>query len=173
MILQMIEKVKAGGKLHGFVRRTEDVPGVVDEDGEFLATRVLSGTRHRKKKDTHKGTPQEDGKDIIHKNCGKEMQKDLKNVRIIKLGMNVYRTSFYMPYDIGSGRIEIVTVGENGKSNKLHIREAKSISSCSGINVSGTDVYFSNMKSDAKVILEFSLVDTRDYAMEVNVYEHN
>ena len=34
-------------------------------------------------------------------------------------------------------------------------------------------VGFSSMKGNEKVQFEIALLDNRDYAMEVNVYEHN
>ena len=46
----------------------------------------------------------------------------LKNVRIIKLTNGKHKASFIVPKDVANGHIEIVSVGENGKSNKLVIR---------------------------------------------------
>lgn len=49
----------------------------------------------------------------------------------------------------------------------------KSISRCTGIKKSSEGVSFSSMKGNEKIQFEIALLDNRDYAMEVNVYEHN
>ena len=44
---------------------------------------------------------------------------------------------------------------------------------CTGMKKSSEGVGFSSMKGNEKVQFEIALLDNRDYAMEVNVYEHN
>jgi len=44
---------------------------------------------------------------------------------------------------------------------------------CTGIKKSSEGISFSSMKGNEKVQFEIILLDNRDYAMEVNVYEHN
>ena len=89
------------------------------------------------------------------------------------LGVGKYKVSFIVPKCIVSGYIEIVAVGENGKYNKLHIKTAKEVLNCCNVSSNGVIISFSEMKANEKTAIEFSLVDSRDYAMEVNVYEHN
>ena len=153
--------------------KNRNVPGMVDPDGGYSTTRNLGGTRHRTRKDTHRGKPSPGGHDTVHEKHGGDMNQALKNVRVIKKSRNTYRVSFILPRDIKAGHVEIVTVGENGKSNKLAIHAATELSGCTGIKSSAIGVNFSSMKGNEKVQFEISLLDNRDYAMEVNVYEHN
>ena len=150
-----------------------DTEGIVGADGGDPTTRNLSGMRHRSKKDTHKGSATPGGHDTVHKRYGGDINQELKNVRVIKTSRNTYRVSFILPRDIRAGHVEIVTVGENGKSNRLAIYSASELMGCTGIKKSSEGVSFSSMKGNEKVQFEIALIDNRDYAMEVNVYEHN
>lgn len=150
-----------------------DTEGSVGVDGSDPTTRNLGGTRHRSKKDTHKGRVVVGGHDTVHKRYGGDINQELKNVRVIKTSRNTYRVSFVLPRDIRAGHVEIVTVGENGKSNRLAIHSASELIGCTGIKKSSESVSFSSMKGNEKVQFEITLLDSRDYAMEVNVYEHN
>ena len=145
----------------------------VGADGSELTTRNLGGTRHRSKKDTHRGKAITGGHDTVHKRYGGDINQELENVRVIKTSRNTYRVSFILPRDIRAGHVEIVTVGENGKSNRLAIYSASELMGCTGIKKSSEGVSFSSMKGNEKVQFEIALLDNRDYAMEVNVYEHN
>lgn len=152
--------------------KIQDVEGAVGKDG-FSTTRTLKGTRKRSRIDSHKGRSEEGGKDTVHEKRGGHVNQPLKNVRIMKLSNGKYKASFIVPKDIVNGHIEIVSVGENGKSNTLVIKDAKSIAHCSNVDRNNHGITFSQMKANEKVAVEFSLIDSRDYAMEVNVYEHN
>lgn len=150
-----------------------DTEGTVEPDGGDPTTRNLGGTRHRTKKDTHKGKPTSGGHDTVHKRYGGDINQELKNVRVIKTSRNTYKVSFILPRDIGTGHVEIVTVGENGKSNKLAIDSASGLNGCKDVKRGTEGVHFSSMKGNEKVQFEITLFDNRDYAMEVNVYEYN
>lgn len=153
--------------------KNSDTLGTVGKDGGFPTTRGLGGTRHRSTTENHKGKPSDSGHDTVHKKSGGDTNQNLKNVRIIKKSHKNYRVSFELPRDISAGHIEIVAVGENGKANKLSISDANGIDNCTGIKRSDLGINFDNMDGNKKVLVEFSLLDNRDYAMEVNVYEHN
>lgn len=153
--------------------RTSDVAGTISTDGGDSATRTLGGTRKRSKKDPHRGLSDPEGRDTVHKSSGEDRNCLLENVRIMKVSNNRFRVSFSLPYNILDGHVEIVTVGENGKSNRLKIESAKGLIGCNDVRVSHQRIDFSSMSGNEKVRLEFSLIDNRDYAMEVNVYEHN
>lgn len=150
-----------------------DTEGIVRNDGDDPTTRNLGGTRHRNKKDTHKGRATTGGHDTVHKRYGGDINQELKNVRVIKTSRNTYKVSFVLPRDIRAGHVEIVTVGENGKSNRLAIYSASELIGCTGIKKSPEGISFSGMKGNEKVQFEIALFDNRDYAMEVNVYEYN
>lgn len=148
-----------------------DTEGTVGK-GQFPTTRTLGGHRTRVKKETHKGTPAPGGRDTVHEIYVGNTNQPLKNLRIIKAGVGKYKVSFIVSKDIASGHIEIVAVGENGKYNKLHIKAAKEMLNCCNVSSNGVIISFLEMKANEKTAIEFSLVDSRDYAMEVNVYEH-
>lgn len=71
------------------------------------------------------------------------------------------------------GRIELVTVGENGKSNRIHIKDAKSSDGCKITKLNGDFIETVGMSSYEKIKITVVLADSHDYAMGVNVYEHN
>ncbi len=153
--------------------KNRDIEGRIDKDGKYPATRNLSGTRHRSKKDSHRGNPSPGGPDTIHQKQGGYINEELKNVRIIKNSKDSYKVSFILPRDVKSGNVEIVAVGENGKSNKLAIHSVKALSGCTGVKNGPLGIECSNMRGSEKIQFEIKLLDNRNYAMEVNVYEHN
>lgn len=173
---QVCASSKAKGLFYGTngngQSQMRDTEGTVGK-GQFPTTRILGGHRTRVKKEAHKGTPTSGGHDIVHERYGGNTNQPLENLRIIKAGVGKYKVSFTAPKDISSGHIEIVAVGENGKYNKLHIKTAKEMLNCCNVGSNGVTVSFSKMKANEKAAIEFSLADSRDYAMEVNMYEHN
>lgn len=147
--------------------------GTLGKTGE-TGLRILKGKRKRKKIDAHRGIPDPSGKDVVvQKKPGGETSCALKNVRIIKKGTGIYSLNFEIPHDVAYGRIELVTVGENGKSNRLRITDVKPTSGCETAKLNGDFIETANMTSFGKVKIIVTLADSHDYAMEVNVYEHN
>ncbi len=149
-----------------------DAQGTVGQ-GRFSTTRNLGGNRQRSKIDSHRGTINQSGRDTVHEIFGGNTNQPLKYVRIIKIDKDKFRASIEVPRDVIAGHIEIVTVGENGKSNKLQVKSAIGVSGCENVKCSSIGIGFSKLQGNEKVSIEFCLVDARDYAMEVNVYEHN
>lgn len=152
---------------------TKDVPGTINPGGREPTTRKLSGTRTRSKRDYHVGIPDPDGNDTVHKSSGGEKNCPLENVRIVKISNNNFRVNFSLPHNIFSGHAEILAVGENGKPSRLKILEAEALSGCIDIHAASQRINFSSMSGNEKVSFKFSLIDNKEYAMEVNVYEHN
>lgn len=150
-------------------RETEGTVGT----GGFPATRSLGGNRQRSKKESHRGTATTGGRDTVHEKYSGDIHQPLNNIRIMKTQKDKFRASFEVPRNVALGHIEIVTIGENGKSNKLQIKSAVGVSGCENLKCSNIGIGFSDLKGNEKVTIEFSLIDSRDYAMEVNVYEHN
>lgn len=150
-----------------------DTTGTIGPAGD-AALRLLKGKRKRKKKDTHRGTPDPKGKDVVtEKKPGGETNCPLKNVRIIKQGTGSYSINFEIPHDVEFGRIELVTVGENGKSNRMRIENAQPTAGCGTAKLNGDNIETTNLSANEKIKINVTLADSRDYAMEVNVYEHN
>lgn len=176
-IIERSTKTPAKGFFYGQgdegSRETEQTTGTLGSTGDS-GLRILKGKRKRKKLDSHRGKPDPEGKDVvIEKKPGGETNCPLKNVRIIKQGTGTYTVNFEIPHDVEHGRIELVTVGENGKSNRIHITGAKPATGCSAANLNGGYIEAANMSSSERVQITVTLADSRDYAMEVNVYEHN
>lgn len=153
--------------------KTESVSGELGQGGNS-GVRILKGKRKRKQLDSHKGLPKEEGKDIVvRKKEGGETTCPLKNVRVIKQGTGRYTLTFEIPHYVNNGRIELVTVGENGKSNKLKVIDAQFVAGCTNVHLSGDTISFSGMNANEKVMINVSLAGNHDYAMGVNVYEYN
>lgn len=74
--------------------KNSDTEGTIGADGGDPTTRNLGGTRHRSKKDTHKGRAVAGGHDTVHKRHGGDINQELKNVRVIKTSRNTYRVSW-------------------------------------------------------------------------------
>lgn len=154
-------------------RNAEQTKGTLGATGD-PGLRILKGKRKRKKLDSHRGKVDPEGQDIVvEKKPGGEINCPLKKVRVIKQGTGIYYVIFEIPHDVELGRIELVTVGENGKFNRIHITGAKPTTGCSSAKVNGDYIEVANMTSDGKVAITVTLADSHDYAMEVNVYEYN
>jgi hypothetical protein len=154
-------------------REAKQTIGTLGPTGDS-GLRILKGKRRRKKLDSHRGKPDSEGKDIVvEKKPGGETNCALKNVRIIKQDTGTYTVNFEIPHDVERGKIELVTVGENGKSNRIRITEAKPAAGCSAANSNGDYIEAVSISSSKKVQITVKLADSHDYAMEVNVYEHN
>lgn len=97
----------------------------------------------------------------------------MKSVRVIKRGTGTYSVNFEIPHDVESGTIELVTVGENGKSNRIHITDVKPSAGCRIAKLNDGLIETVGMSSSEKIKIMVTLADSHDYAMEVNVYEHN
>lgn len=153
--------------------KVEETSGILGSEGDS-GLRILKGKRKRKKIDSHRGKANENGEDVVYqRNPGGETSCPLKNLRIIKQGIGCYSVNFDLPHFVKTGRVEIVAVGENGKSNTIRIKDAKALSGCSAVSMNGGVIEASDMQIGGKVRIQISLSDTHDYAMEVNVYEHN
>jgi len=152
---------------------TENVPGELGKEGNS-AIRILKGQRKRKKKEKHKGLPKEGGIDSVAQPiAGGEIKCPLKKTRVIKQGLGKFVLSFEVDNPASKGIIDLVAVGENGKSNKIKIKDAQLVSGCSSVYMSGGELRFSEMRKNEKIMVNITLAGNHDYAMEVNVYEHN
>lgn len=147
--------------------------GEISSEGSVDAIRVLKGTRKRKKKEKHKGMLNADGEDIVSMRIGKGKPYPLIDTRVMKLSPGKYRVSYTLPKNLESGHVEIVTVGENGKKIKLNIIGATCVKNCDEVSVDNGEIKFRGMQGKRKVQIDFQLPETRNYAMEVKVYEHH
>ena len=155
-------------------KEIEQTSGTLGKDGES-GLRILKGKRQRKKIVSHKGRVDFNGRDIVNKQkSGGEKNEPLKTVRIIKQGGGKYSVVFQLEHSISSGHVELVTIGENGKSNKLRIVDAIASAGCSNAIVKEDNIEISDAIASEKIRIIVTLADnSHDYAMELNVYEHN
>lgn len=134
-----------------------------------VGLRILKGKKKTKKIRYASRNPGQ-GKDIVlQKKADGETSCPLKNVRIIKKGTGIYSLNFEIPHDVEYGRIELVTVGENGKSNRLRITDVNPTSGCETAKLNGDLIETLNMTSSGKVKIIVTLADSHDYAMEVSI----
>ncbi|MBR3362209.1 MAG: hypothetical protein IKG39_12855 [Lachnospiraceae bacterium] len=176
-VIQRPESSSAKGFYYGSGqegnKNVEKVQGTLGKDGE-PGVRTLKGKKPRKTKTSHKGTPNPEGADIVlQRSPGGESSCPLSNVRVMKQDNRKYTVCFGIPYSVSSGRIEIAAIGENGKKNTLRIVAADAETGCEQAYVRDEKLLFSGMKADTKVRINIQIAEARDYAMEVNVYEHN
>lgn len=149
------------------------IRGTLGPTGE-PGLRILKGKRKRKKLALHRGIQDSKGKDVVvQKKPGGESNCPLKNARIIKRSTGTYSVNFEIPYDLEHGRIELIAVGENGKSNQIHITDVKPSEGCTAVNLKGNFIEIVGMSSSERIKLIVMIADSHDYAMEINVYEHN
>lgn len=176
-IIKRPEKVSSKGFFYGKGDtgsnesiRTRGTLGSVGEPG----IRVLKGKRKRKTLELHRGIPDSEGMDIVsQKKRGGESNCPLKNVRVIKKKTGIYSVYFEIPHDVKFGRIELVTVGENGKFNQINIKNVEVVTGCKSAKMNGNYIETIGMTYSGRINVIVYLSDARDYAMEVNVYEHN
>lgn len=176
-ILQQPLSEKAKGFFYGQgsegLSSAEETRGTLGAEGDN-GLRILKGKRKRKKIESHRGKPNPNGDDVVYqRNPGGETSCPLLNLRIIKQKTSCYSINFDLPKDVNAGRIEVVAVGENGKSNGIRIKDARLLSGCETVSMNGGVIEATGMKSKDKVKIQIVLSDIHDYAMEVNVYEHN
>lgn len=149
------------------------VPGTLGKDGE-PGIRILKGKHPRRRLKLHKGVPDKNGVDlVIERKPGGYTRCPLKSVRIIKLGTGRYSINFNLPQALSSGRIELVTIGENGKPNRIRITSVTPVVGCASAIINGGFIEATDLTDAERIKLNISIADTHDYAMEVNVYEHN
>ena len=176
-IIKRSPKVASKGVFYGEgdegKRQSTSMRGTLGADGE-PGMRILKGHQKRSKLVSHKGIPDPEGGDVVfQERAGGQSSAALKSVRVIKKNMGTYTVCFEVPHDVGRGRMELVTVGENGKSSQIHIKEIESFEGCQNARLSGGFIEMENVAAASKVKVVVKMTDTRDYAMEVNVYEHN
>ena len=70
--------------------KNSDTEGTIGADGGDPTTRNLGGTRHRSKKDTHKGRAVAGGHDTVHKRHGGDINQELKNVDRLQLTGQIF-----------------------------------------------------------------------------------
>lgn len=186
-LIDTVEKIAITQKSKGFIsngrlylldgdaknkREKEQVAGEIAEDGGNSGVRKLKGERPRKKIESHKAKPKAEGEDIaniVRENINK---KELDRLRIIKLSDCKYKMSFFVPANINKGYINVLSIGENNKPKKICIKNSSPIKNISNIKVVDSSINFNDILPGERTEIIFEVADNRNYAMEVEVYEH-
>ena len=96
------------------------------------------------------------------------MRKVQYNARVIKEGKGKNRLIIQPFAGLKDAQIEIITMGENGKSLALNVLNV----SCADKAATCKDgkIYIDRLEPDTKIVLEFELGTTTNFALGVNVY---
>ena len=139
-----------------------DVKGRIDDSGPMRGHRTRTGKRKGGSPTGRSGYEDSYGPDKLYSGT----HEVYLSARVISLGGGWNRLVFTADKDIDSGKVEIVTKGENGKSLQIYVQEVK------GKNVSAEDghIVISNILGNMKNKVEFKISGKRNYAMGVRAY---
>lgn len=137
--------------------------GTTESGGSLLGFRTPTQEKDAKNKTGRNGTENETGNDKVHR----EMSEVRAKTRVISNGKK-YNLKFTSELDINEGKIEITSIGENGKDTKLKVKKA----SIDGHEVLCADgnIQVQNVIAGEKRNIEFELMDSGNFGMRVNVY---
>lgn len=153
--------------------KPERVSGRIDDEkGKLSGIRTLKGEKIRKKREKHKAVEDPDGLDIFNRPQESGEKRELESLRVIKTGNGKYELIFVLNKNVSSGHIAVLCIGENNRSRKVIVSNAKAISNIEVSSIQNGDIYFNNIATSSKVKLAFELDEKRNFAMEVEVYEH-
>lgn len=135
--------------------------GTTTDDGDLM------GNRHRSGKDGgkptgRKGVKDDDGIDTVFSG----MKETKADARVISTGMGSNRLVIKVKENLEYAEVEIVTIGENGKS--LPMRVCKILSGSA--SVKNGKIVLVNLKVDQKKVIDFEGSGKQNYAMGVRVY---
>ncbi len=88
------------------------------------------------------------------------------NTRVVTLGEGENRLFITADMDISHAEIEVVTVGENGKSLPINVQGILSANA----SIENGRIFINNIKAGQKMIIDFSVLGKHNYAMGVNIY---
>lgn len=160
------KKIKVKDNSNGSGNGSNKVRGTIDDKGDLIGHRHRSGTRSGASPSGRNGFTADGGIDSIYSS-----QKEvLVSARIISKGNGVNRLIFKAEDNISNGEIEIVTMGENGKTLPLIVDSVQGITTLTEIKDGHICIH--DIKADVKYILEFTIHSNKAYAMGVRAYEN-
>lgn len=127
----------------------------------------LSGHRHRSgekggKPSGRSGVKEKDGKDTVFTG----MKMTSVTARVITRGSGNNRLVITADEDLAYAEIEIVTVGENGKSLPVRVQDVTS----GNASVKNGKIAINGLTSGNKTAVDFTVRGSHNYAMGVKVY---
>lgn len=139
-------------------------PGTIDDKGTSWGHRKRTGNAQGRKPTGRKGSVDDNGEDKVYD----QMREVEVFTRIIRKKNGINKLVFTTSEIINQGEMEIVTVGENGKSLRLPVKTV------TGINVDALvkdgHICIFNVYPEIKYTVEFEIYGERSYAMEVKAY---
>lgn len=135
-----------------------------EDQGNQIGHRHPEGKRRRTQATGRKGFSAVDGPDKIYDG----MREVYVNARIISKGNGINKMIFTAEDDITEGELEVVTLGENGRSLQLKVKSVNGITVKAEV-VDG-HIRIKNVKARDKNKLEFKILGDKKYAMGVRAY---
>ena len=140
------------------------VSGIIDDQGNQIGHRHPSGKKRRAKATGRKGVSTGDGPDKIYDG----MREVYVDARIISKGNGFNKMIFTAEDDITVGELEVVTLGENGRSLQIKVESVVGVTTYAEV-VDG-HIRIKNVKAREKNTLEFRIIGNKKYAMGVRAY---
>lgn len=140
------------------------VSGIIDDQGNQIGHRHPSGNKRRAKATGRKGVSTGDGPDKIYDG----MREVYVDARIISKGNGFNKMIFTAEDDIAVGELEVVTLGENGRSLQIKVESVVGVTTYAEV-VDG-HIRIKNVKAREKNTLEFRIIGNKKYAMGVRAY---
>ncbi|MBQ7640855.1 MAG: hypothetical protein IJS83_00150 [Acholeplasmatales bacterium] len=153
--------------------KKEKVPGRLDDpNGTLPGIRKPKGEKTRIKKERHRAVADPEGKDLVVKPQENGERKELESLRVIRTGQQKYELIFKISKNVSSGHICILSVGENNRPKHVKVISSTAINNITISSNESGNIFFSNISGNDKTKLSFEIDEKRNFAMEVEVYEH-
>lgn len=157
-------KVKDIGGTQGIASTGKMKSGKIDDKGDGIGHRKRTGKKSGGSPTGRKGIGTIDGEDSMYE----QMREVQVSARIIKRSSGVNKLIFTAYDHINAGEIEIVTVGENGKTLQLNVKSVKGNDIDAQVDTG--HIVVSNVDANKKCSLEFEVFAEKTYAMGVRAY---
>lgn len=139
--------------------------GTVGDGGDTTGYRTPTGGGGTgKQRKGRSGTADPKGNDKVRSG----MRKVQYNARVIKEGKGRNRLILEPFAGLNDAQIEIITMGENGKSLALNVFDVSSEDA--SVTCKDGKILIGKLEQGSKIVLEFSLGTTTNFALGVNVY---
>ena len=159
-----VRSLKSGGK-HPTGERTTGMLGAgFDQSG----VRTLKGKKERTKLQKHKGIADANGKDLVNQTSGERTR--VARARIVKLGVGKYRLTLMPGEKVVKGRVELWTMGDNGKGYRLFAESARNLTNDIPVICKEGMIDVSEIEEELRI--EVVTREKENFAMEVRLYAY-
>lgn len=137
------------------------VRGTITDKGNLIGHRHRSGEKGGKPTG-RSGEKDRDGQDTVYSG----MKATKVSARVITKGGGNNRLIIISDENLSYGEIEIVTIGENGKSLPVSVNAITS----GNATIKDGKIAIKNLLAKQKIKVDFSVIEKHNYAMGVRVY---